>query len=121
MKRFVVFLLAMAVIGVGMASVSHAKKMAGHRYMVMATHTPEQCMNVLDDFETAKALKNFEFGCESGDHTAYAIVTAANEDEAKAMLPEDQRANAKVVKLDRFTAEQLRAVHAKMAAQPAGK
>lgn len=122
MKRSLVVLLAMAVAVVGVVSVSQAKKMAGHHYLVMASHTPEQCMTALDSFDHAKALKNFEFGCESGDHTAYAIVTADNEDAAKAMLPEDQRANAKVMKIDHFTPDQLKEIHAKMAQQqPAGK
>jgi hypothetical protein len=104
------------VVGVALSADAPAKaKPTPGRYLVMASHTPEECMKALDDYDTSKALMKFDFGCESGDHTAYAMVTANSEADARAMLPESQRASAKVVMLHKFTPAELRSFHAKMA------
>jgi hypothetical protein len=84
------------------------------RYMIMVPHTQEECMKALDSFDTAKDLEKFDFGCKSGDHTAYAMVTAENEDAAKAMVPEDQRDKAKIVAVGKFTPAQLKKLHSMM-------
>jgi hypothetical protein len=93
-----------------------AKAAAKHmnHYMIMVPHTQEECMKALDSFDTAKKMDKFEFGCESGDHTAYAMVSAENEDAAKMMVPEDQRDKAKVVAVNKFTPAQLKKMHAMM-------
>jgi ribosomal protein L30E len=93
-------------------------KSAMHHYLVMASHTPEECLKALDDYAAeSKALSTFEFGCKSGDHTGYAIVAASSEDAARNMCPASARANAKIVELNKFTAADIKKIHEQMAHQ----
>lgn len=97
-----------------------AAKAAGDKtYFVTTTHTPEQCLSVLDDMaaQNKKLLSTTEWGCSSGDHTGYAFVQAASEDQALAQLPESSRASAKAVMVAKFTPEQLAKIHKAMAAK----
>ena len=94
-----------------LAAASVAADKAKGRYLVIAPHTPEQCLAVLDDFnEHDRALlKKVEWGCGAGDHTGYLTIDAA----AVQTLPEKSRAGAHAVKLNKFTPEQIRQFHAK--------
>lgn len=82
-------------------------------YFVSATHTPDQCMTLMDDMKAKgdKALSKFKFGCKSGDHTIYAFVQAASADDARNSLPLAVQTNAKVVKVDTFTAREIGNMH----------
>ena len=84
------------------------------RYMVMATHTPEECLKTLDDVSAkgSKMLSKFDWGCMSGDHSGYMVVEARDEAAVKGMLPASMK-NAKIVKLNKFTAEQIKGFHEK--------
>jgi hypothetical protein len=82
------------------------------RFLVIASHTPEECLNVLDETKAKGVLGKFEWGCMAGDHTGYAIIEAKDEAAVKSMLPKDMQ-HAKVVKLNRFTAEQIQSFHDK--------
>lgn len=95
---------------------SASTKAPMQHYLIMATHTPEECMKTLDEFSAeAKSLNTFEFGCKSGDHTAYAIVAAANEEAARNTCPASMRASAKVVALNKFTPAEIKKLHEGMA------
>ncbi len=86
---------------------------SGSKFMVIAAHTPEACLKVLDDVSAkGKMLAKFDWGCMANDHTGYMIVEAKDEAAVKAMLPETMK-NAKVVKLTKFTAEQIKSFHEK--------
>ena len=84
------------------------------RFMVIATHTPEECLKTLDEVksEDTKLLGKFDWGCMAGDHTGYVVLEAKDEAAVKAMLPADMQ-NARIVKLNKFTAEQIQSFHAK--------
>ena len=125
MKRFVPVLLAgcmaMALVTTvaysGDASAKKASK-GKDRYLIMSTHTQEECLKALDDFAGVnKALSTFDFGCEAGDHTGYAIVTASSDQVAREMLPTSAREGAKVVKLHKFSAAEIKSFHEKMAGE----
>lgn len=95
-------------------AVEETKEAAGmNTYFVSAAHTPEQCMTVMEDMKAKgdKGLSKFKWGCESGDHTTYAFVQAASADEARNMLPMAVQTNAKVVKVNTFTAKQIENMH----------
>lgn len=94
---------------------SAASSAGGDKYLVMMPHTPEECLKALDDTaaRSPKLLADMDWGCMSGDHTGYVTVKAKSEEAAKAMLPESQRAKAKVVKLNKFTQEQIKSFHTK--------
>jgi hypothetical protein len=85
------------------------------RYLIITSHTPEQCLKALDEFEAMSPmlLAKTDWGCMAGDHTGYTIVQAQSEDAARQMLPEDVRMQAKVIRLNKFTAEQIRQFHTK--------
>ncbi len=52
-------------------------------------------------------LTHAEFGCEDGEHTGWIIVDVDSKEEARAILPPVYRSQAKIIKLNRFTLEEL--------------
>jgi hypothetical protein len=90
-------------------------KTGANRYLIVAPHTPDQCLKTLDDMEAMSPalLDKMEWGCMTGDHTGYAFVDAASEEAARNLLPASERAQAKVIKLNKFTAEQIKSFHNK--------
>jgi hypothetical protein len=87
------------------------------RYFVESPHTAEECLRALDEL-LAKGpgiLAGYEWGCMAGDHTGYAIVDGRSESEVRDNIPEFLRGKARIVKLNRFTPEQIREYHRKSA------
>jgi hypothetical protein len=82
-------------------------------YYVQATHTPEECLNMLVDLKSKgdAYLSKFEFGCMSGNHTGYAFLEGTSEANVKQMMPKDIQATAKIQKVDKFTADQIEKLH----------
>ncbi len=87
------------------------------RYHVESPHTPQECLRALDEIlgKGSGVLAKYEWGCMSGDHTGYATLDARSESEAKEIIPEFLRGKARVVKLSKFTQEQIREFHKKSA------
>ena len=112
MKRIILTLAAVAAVLTLAVSAVAADK---GRYLVSAPHTPEQCLAALDAFAAqGKAqLAHFDWGCMGGDHTAYAVIEASSAEAALASVPANQRAQAKAVKVDKFTVEQIASLHKK--------
>ena len=87
------------------------------RYFVGSPHTPQECLRALDEI-LAKGpglLDTYEWGCMAGDHTGYAIVDARSESEVREAIPAFLNGKARVVKLNKFTTEQIREFHRKTA------
>jgi hypothetical protein len=84
------------------------------RYLVVAPHTAEQCLAVLDDINEhdAALLQKIDWGCAAGDHTGYLPVDADSEDAALRALPSKAREGARAVKLVKFSPGQIRQFHA---------
>jgi hypothetical protein len=82
-------------------------------YLIMSPHTKESCLADLDAVlaETPQLLDSIEWGCMSGDHTGYLIVQAKSEDAARQMLPTSLRKDAKIIRLNQFSADQIRSFH----------
>jgi hypothetical protein len=83
------------------------------RYIIEDTHEVEDCLKLLDAFMQAGAhyLTKAEWGCEAGDHTAWIVVEAESDAEARNMVPPIIRSRARLVRLNRFTPEQIRGFH----------
>jgi hypothetical protein len=120
MKRIAAVILAGLIVVGGLVSSlnaqSKARKEGGQAmYYIQVSHTPEQCLAELDQFsaETPKILDKVQWGCMAGDHTGYAFVTASNENEARAMLPESARSRARVVATNKFSIAQIKSFHEK--------
>ncbi len=97
------------------AAANENAKTAKSKFIIMSSHTPEQCLKALDEVNAQgpKALSKYDWGCMSGDHTGYMEVSAANEKDALNMVPASMRGSAKVVKLNKFTPVQIKAFHEK--------
>lgn len=87
------------------------------RYFIESPHTPQECLRALDEIleKGPSALAKYEWGCMAGDHTGYSIVEARSTTEASESVPTFLRGKARVVKLNRFTPEQIREFHKKSA------
>jgi hypothetical protein len=87
------------------------------RYFVESPHTSQECLRALDEIlaKGPGVLAEYEWGCMAGDHTGYAIVEARSESEAKGPIPAFLGGKARVVKLNKFTPEQIRGFHRKSA------
>ena len=87
------------------------------RYLVESPHTQQECLRALDEIlaKGTGVLAEYEWGCMDGDHTGYAIVEARSESEAKETIPAFLAGKARVVKLNKFTPEQIRDFHRKSA------
>jgi len=96
---------------------SDGKEKTMDRYFVESPHTPQECLRALDEIlaKGPGALARYEWGCMAGDHTGYAIVEARSESEAKEAIPVFLVGKARVVKLNKFTPEQIRDFHRKSA------
>jgi|GEM_PF-415681 len=92
------------------------KKKGMATFMVIAPHTQEECLKALDDMssESPKMLAKMSFGCMSGDHTGYASVEAENVEAVKNMLPAAEREKAKIIKVGKFSPEEIKKLHEKM-------
>lgn len=83
------------------------------RYIVESPHTKDECLKALDEIlaEGPAVLNKFDWGCQAGDHTGYALVDAEGESEVRNMIPNFLRNKARIVKVGKFTPEQIRSFH----------
>ena len=83
-------------------------------FVIQSPHTKEECLQALDDTLALgeDVLAKFEYGCMTGDHTAYGVVQAADADAATRLVPESLRSKATVSEVTRISADQIRAYHA---------
>ena len=88
---------------------------ANSRYLVTAPHTKEECLKALDEVQATgtQLLSKTDWGCMAGDHTAYVILEAKNEAALKKMVPASW-GDAKIVKLNKFTAKEIESFHSSM-------
>jgi hypothetical protein len=85
------------------------------RYMIEASHDPQPkaCARLLNSLLQGGAhiLSNVDFGCEEGVHTAWIIVEAENDHYARLMVPPVIRDTALLVKLNKYTPDQIKEMH----------
>ena len=80
-------------------------------FIIESPHTKEECLTALDQALADNNLSTFKYGCGSGDHTAYALVSASSESEARRLVPRLVRDKAHVRPVGPITAEQVRQYH----------
>ena len=83
------------------------------RYIIQDSHDVDDCLKTLDAFLRAGAhyLTNAEWGCQGGEHTAWIVIEADSDEEARHLVPPVIRDRARLVRLNRFSPEQIRAFH----------
>lgn len=83
------------------------------RYLIEETHDPMDCVKALDNYLRAGAhyMTNTEWGCEAGVHKGWLIFEAENDEEARLRVPANIRNVALLVRLNRFSPDQVRDLH----------
>ena len=83
------------------------------RYMIEASHDPSLCQRVQAAFLQAGAhyLARADWGCKGGTHKAWITVETESDTDARLMVPPIIRTSALLVKLNKFTPEEVRAFH----------
>jgi hypothetical protein len=83
------------------------------KYIIHATHEPLECVKILDSYLQAGAhfLTHAEWGCQAGVHEEWMIVEAEDDAGAALMVPPVLRNRAKVVRLNHFSPDDIRAMH----------
>jgi hypothetical protein len=84
------------------------------QFLVESHHTKEECLRELDALSTKpEILEKFSWACGSGDHTAYGVIEAKSEQDARSYVPEFVRGKAEVIPVAKFTPEAIRSLHMK--------
>jgi hypothetical protein len=81
------------------------------RYLVVVPHTEESCTKALKQIEAIGSITRYDFGCKDGEHTGWVVIEAESKKEALLVVPPLERPNARVIKLVRFSPEDVRAAH----------
>jgi hypothetical protein len=81
------------------------------RFLIQVPHDPAPlaCAKVVQVFLNTGShyLRGADWGCGDGDHTAWMIVDADSREEARQVVPPVFRPEARVVKLSKFTVEEI--------------
>jgi hypothetical protein len=81
------------------------------RFLIRLDHDSEPiaCARVVETFLRTGShyLTHADWGCSDGVHSAWLIVDAESREEARQVVPPPFRAEATVVKLNKFTIERL--------------
>jgi len=101
----------LALVGAARAS-SLPSDVKTFRFLVSLSHSKEDCLKAVDEASKVgeEFLTNCDWGCVGGDHTCYRIMVGEDEAEVQKMLPAAWK-GARIVKLVKFTAEQVRSFH----------
>jgi len=81
------------------------------RYLIETPHTDDECLGLLDQIIAAGYLHHFDWGCQDGDHTGWAVIEAESQAQAALAVPAMVRAKARVVRLNKFTEEDVQKLH----------
>ncbi len=81
------------------------------RYLIEVPHKAEKvaCQRAIRTFlETGSHfLANADWGCADGEHKAWLVLETESKEDAKSVLPLSIRPEAKIVKLDKYTLDQV--------------
>ncbi len=82
-------------------------------YLIESPHAAEECLRAKDEVlaQGPDVLASYVWGCGAGVHAGWVTVEAATETDARRTVPSFVRSKAYVVRIDRYTPEQLRALH----------
>ncbi len=82
-----------------------------NRYLIEVAHEEDigACLRVVEVFLKTGShfLTNADWGCKDGDHRALIIVGAKTADDARRIVPPEFHDQTKIVKLNKFTMEEV--------------
>jgi hypothetical protein len=80
-------------------------------YMIELTHSDEYkaCVRALHALERygSHFVTHADWGCKDGTHTGWLVAEVSNRDEATAIVPPEFRHQARVVRLNRFSRDEI--------------
>ncbi|MHB1048760.1 MAG: hypothetical protein ACYC09_01675 [Bacteroidota bacterium] len=71
-------------------------------FLVQSPHTEEDCANVVKLTLAIGYLTHFHWGCKAGEHCAWAMIEADNEQEALLSVPTIIRKKSKAIQIHQF-------------------
>ncbi len=81
------------------------------RFLIEVAHEAEHeaCLRAVRILLTSGShfLTNSDFGCLDGEHKGWLIVEVESKEEARSILPPVFRSQANIVKLNKFTIEEI--------------
>ncbi len=81
------------------------------RFLIEVAHEPEElaCARVVEVFLKTGShfVTHTDWGCMDGEHNAWLVVEVADKEEARRVLPPAFRPQARIVRLNKFTMEQI--------------
>jgi hypothetical protein len=81
------------------------------KYLIEVPHDAEKvaCARTIQTFLNTGShfLMNADWGCEEGVHKAWFVLELESKEEARAILPPAYRSQATIVKLNKFTLDQV--------------
>ena len=84
------------------------------RFLIEVPHEPElvACARAVEILLKTGShfLTHADWGCTDGEHKAWIIAEVASKEEARGILPPSMRSQAKIVKLNYFTLEEIDAL-----------
>jgi hypothetical protein len=87
------------------------------RFLIEVPHAEDivGCAHVVQTFLQTGShyLTNADWGCEDGDHRAFMIVEANDREEARMIVPPPHRHQAHVVRLTKFTPDEVEEILAR--------
>jgi hypothetical protein len=85
-----------------------------NRYLIETTHTKQDCLHAYDLVLAHGFITHYDWGCEQGIHKGWAVIEADNSSEALLSVPPLIRDKALVVKLKKFSPEEIQSFHEQM-------
>ena len=82
-----------------------------NRYLVESNHDAKDCHHVVEQFIIYGHIINFDWGCQAGVHTGWAIVEGETESQALMTVPSFLRSKSRAIRLNKFTPEKMQASH----------
>lgn len=81
------------------------------RYLVETRHKREQCLNVMKNFAAYGHITHFDWGCENGVCTGWAIIEADSMGEALLSVPSLVRNSTRAVEVKKMSPEKIQSLH----------
>ena len=72
------------------------------QFLIEIPHAEQNCLDLIRLLRAQGDLASFEWGCQSGVHTGWGVITAGNETEACIVIPPLMRRKARVARVARF-------------------
>jgi hypothetical protein len=74
------------------------------RYLIETPHTSQECLILVKQLNAQGFLWHFDWGCEAGIHSGWAIIEAESGAEARLAVPPLVRDRVRIIKLNKFDA-----------------